>query len=257
MRNGIENLGFWSRLIVISAIAVTAASATAQRSPPAFRKSPDDCFKYPLTLPDQQLKRIADNCSQQFETARKYPDQLANAGLHAGVPFNRLNEFGCAAPILERVSQDTRGGVATRDEAKYQLAISYSGQAGLLPADSPERAQLFGKSISALDELLASPGVGRGSALYNATIYQRATAYQNRGGGTLDFNNAIDGFATIAEGGAGIDATLRENARRNLIPAIGARLVVGEDGKRRIASGDPDRNGPQQRLQTKEADDHE
>lgn len=219
MRDAIENLGFWSRLVVISAIAVTAATATAQgRPPPAFKKSPDDCFKYPLMLPDQQLQAIADSCAQQFETARKFPDQLANAGLHAGSALNRLNDFGRAAPILERVSQETRGAAATRNDATYQLAVSYTGQASQLPAAAPERAALFGKSIGALDSLLAS-GVARGSALYNLTVFQRATAFQNRAGGTLDFNNAIDGFATIAEGGAGIDPTLRENARRNLIDA--------------------------------------
>jgi hypothetical protein len=219
MRDAIENLGFWSRLVVISAIAVTAATATAQgRPPPAFKKSPDDCFKYPLTLPDQQLRAIADGCAQQFETARKFPDQLANAGLHAGSALNRLNDFGRAAPILERVSQDARGAAATRNDATYQLAVSYTGQATQLPAASPERAALFGKSIGALDSLLAS-GVPRGSALYNMTVYQRAAAYQNRASGTLDFNNAIDGFATIAEGGAGVDASLRENARLNLIDA--------------------------------------
>ncbi len=217
MRDAIGKLGFWSRLAVISAIAASAAGADAQRAPPAFKKNPDDCFKYPLTLPDAQLRTIADGCAQQFETARKYPDQLANAGLHAGSAYNRLGEYTRASPILERVAQDSRGGNATREEARYQLAVSYSGQAAGLPEASPDRAALYGRSISALDELLAT--VPRGSALYNSVVFQRATAYQNRGGGTLDFNNAIDGFALIAEGGAGIDATLRENARRNLVEA--------------------------------------
>lgn len=217
MRVSIGKLGFWSRLAVISAIAASAAAAEGQRAPPAFKKNPDDCFKYPLTLPDAQLQAIADGCAQQFDTARKYPDQLANAGLHAGSAYNRLGEFAKASPILERVSQDTRGGNATRDEAKYQLAVAYSGQAAGLQPASPDRASLYGRTISALDELLGA--VPRGSPLYNSVVFQRATAYQNRGGGTLDFNNAIDGFATIAEGGPGIDAGLKENARRNLVDA--------------------------------------
>lgn len=217
MRGAIGKLGFWSRLAVISAIAASAAGADAQRAPPAFKKSPDDCFKYPLTLPEAQLRSIADGCAQQFDTARKFPDQLANAGLHAGTAYNRLGEFNKSSPILERVAQDARGGAATRDDAKYQLAVAYSGQAGALQPTSPDRAMLYGKTIASLDELLGS--VPRGSALYNSVVFQRAMAYQNRAGGTLDFNNAIDGFATIAEGGPGIDATLRENARRNLIDA--------------------------------------
>ncbi len=217
MRDKVKDLGFWSRCVAVSVIALTAASAMAQKAPPAFKKSPDDCFKYPLMLPDAQLASIADACALQFQTARKYPDQLANAGLHAGSAYNRLSDFSKSVPILERVAQDTRVGGPTRDDAKYQLALAYVGQGNALQPAAPERAVLFGKAIASLDELLTSPNVPRGSGLYNSSVFQRASAYQSRGGGTLDFNNAIDGFAALADGGAGVDPTLRDNARRNLI----------------------------------------
>jgi tetratricopeptide (TPR) repeat protein len=123
-----------------------------------------------------------------------------------------------AAALLEPVAAENRADPRVRTDAKFQLATAYIGQSGQLPPTSPDRGLLLGKGITALEDLLSS-GVQRGTPLYSQVVFQRAMAYQNRGSGTLDFNNAIDGFAMIAEGGPGIDPTLRENARRNLVAA--------------------------------------
>lgn len=216
MKSRSSYLGMLSRAVVIAAIAASAASAMAQKAPPAFKKAPADCFKYPLTLPEAQLRTIADTCEQQFLTARRLPDELANAGVHAGAAHNRLQAYGKAAPILERVVQDPRAGAVTREDARYQLALAYVGLGGQTP-EGPERAALLGKGITALDAALASPGLARGSALYNLAVFQRATAYQNRAAGTFDYSNAIDGFSVIADGLTGADPALREAARKNLI----------------------------------------
>ena len=218
MPHMVKGLGFWSRLAVLAvASAAAAATAVAQKQPPAFKKSPDDCFKFPVTYSDAQLRTVADVCSQQFQTARKYPDELANAGLHAGSAYNRLKEFSQAAKILERVSLDGKGGPAALTETKYQLAVAYLGQGNLLQPNDTERGTFLGKTIGTLDEVLASPSVSRGSWLYNTAVFQRASAYRARGGGTLDYNNAIDGFAALAEGGPGVDPAMRDDARKNLI----------------------------------------
>lgn len=201
---------------MVSAIAATGASALAQRAPPAFKTAPADCFKYPLTLPEAKLDTIARTCGQEFLTARKLPDQLANAGVHAGAAHNRLRRYGDAAPILERVVQDMRAGPAALEDARYQLAMAYVGLGGQTP-EGPERVAMLGKGISALDAALASPGLSRGSPLYNLALFQRATAYQSRASGTFDYSNAIDGFAALAEGVTGADSALRESARQNLI----------------------------------------
>jgi tetratricopeptide (TPR) repeat protein len=215
MRDVVAYLGFWSRLALVSVVAVTAGTATAQRQPPAFKKASPDCFKHPLTLPEAQLRTIADSCGNLFATANKLPVELSNAGFHAATARNRLKEFSAAAPILERIIQETRTAAKTREDAKYQLAVAYSGQGSQLPV-GPERAALLGKAIAAYDEALTSPSLARGTPLYAAAVFQRAIAYQSRGGGTLDYTSAIDGFASLAEGGPGVDAVTRDAARQNL-----------------------------------------
>jgi hypothetical protein len=162
------------------------------------------------------MDRIAADCARQYREAEKPPSQLANAGLHAGTAYNSGGKFQEAMALLEPVSTENRADPRVRTDAKFQLATAYIGESGQLQATSPERGALLGKGIAALDGLLSSE-VQRGTPLYSQVVFQRAAAYQGRAGGTLDFNNAIDGFATIAEGGPGVDATLRENARRNLI----------------------------------------
>ncbi len=188
----------------------------AQKAPPAFKKAPADCFKYPLLVPDSLLRSVADTCEQQFMTAQKLPAELANAGLHSGGAHNRLQEYAKAVPILERVMQEMRAAQNTRDDARYQLAVAYAGQGGQLPA-GPERTALLSKGITALDDALNSPAMSRGSPAYNAAVYQRAVAYQNRAGGTFDYSNAIDGYSLIADGVSGADPALRDMARRNLL----------------------------------------
>jgi tetratricopeptide (TPR) repeat protein len=215
MRNRAAFFGRWSRLVAVSVVAVTAATAIAQKAPPAFRRSPDDCFKYPVTLPGDQMRKIADDCEVQFRKASKLPADLANAGLNSGSAHNSLREFDKAAAILETVTQDERARADTRSDAKYQLARAYTGQAQ--QAAAPDKSALYGKAIGALDDLLGPSGVKRGSPLYSSVVYQRAAAYQSRGGGTLDYNNAIDGFSTIADGGPGVDPVLVKDARQNLI----------------------------------------
>jgi tetratricopeptide (TPR) repeat protein len=164
------------------------------------------------------MEKIATDCAKQYREAEKPPSQLANAGLHAATAYNAGAKFTEAMALLERVSTENRADPRVRTDAKFQLAAAYIGESGKLQATSPDRGALLGKGITALEDLLNS-GVQRGTPLYSQVVFQRATAYQTRASGTLDFNNAIDGFALIAEGGAGVDATLRENARRNLIDA--------------------------------------
>jgi tetratricopeptide (TPR) repeat protein len=207
--------GRWSRLAAVSVIAIAAATAVAQKAPPAFKKSPADCFKYPVTLPNDQLRTIADDCEVQFRTASKLPAELANAGLNSGAAHNSLGEFSKAAPILEPVTADARARPETRNDAKYQLARAYTGQAQ--QAAASDKSALYGKAIGALDDLLGPSGIQRGTPLYSAVVYQRAAAYQSRGSGTLDYNNAIDGFSAIADGGPGVDPALVKDARANLI----------------------------------------
>jgi tetratricopeptide (TPR) repeat protein len=203
-------------LVVVVATSACATAADAQRAAPTFRRNPDDCFKYPMVLPGDQLRTIADSCETQFKTARKFPDELANAGLNSGIAHNQLNEFAQAAAVLERVTQDTRASATSREAAKFQLALAFVGQGSLLKPGA-ERATLLGKAITSLDEILASPNSARGTPGYTSAMFQRAKAYQQRASGTLDFNNAIDGFAVVADSGAGVDASLRDEARRSLI----------------------------------------
>jgi len=205
-------------LSVIVAMAVSSASAFAQKAPPAFKTAPGDCFKHPLSLPEARLRTIADTCAQQFTTARKLPDELANAGLNAATAHNRLGEYARSGPILERVLLEARAAAAVREEARYQLALAYVGQGGQAP-EGPARTALLSKGIAALDEVLASPTMSRGGPLYNLAVFQRATAYQNRAGGTFDYSNAIDGFSALSEGLTGADPALKEAARKQLVAA--------------------------------------
>ncbi len=215
MQNRAAFFGHWSRLVAVSALALLTATAIAQKGPAAFRKAPDDCFKYPVTLPNDQLRQIADACEVQFRKASKLPAELANAGLNSGAAHNSLGEFALASPILETVTSDLRARADTRSDAKYQLARAYTGQAQQAAAN--DKSALYGKAIGALDDLLGPSGVQRGTPLYSAVVYQRAAAYQARGGGTLDYNNAIDGFSALADGGPGVDPSVVKDARQNLI----------------------------------------
>lgn len=194
-------------------------SALNQARPaPNFRRV-DDCTKHPLSLPEGQLKVISDLCLQQFMSARKLPDELANAGYNAGLALVRQGDFAKALPVLEKVANDQRGG-AVRIDAKYQLAVAYAGRAGELDAAAPERASLLGQAITVLDELATS--APRGTALYSSAIFLRATLYGRRNAGALDSYNAIDGFALIAEGGVGVDPAMQAEARRGVVE-IGLR----------------------------------
>lgn len=229
-----------SGLAIACAIAISAGcESTAQtpKSPPVFSKFPQDCFIRVGRLPDADAvrDRIASTCANEYRTAQKLPAELANAGLTAATAYNLLRKYDLARPILEAVVKENRATQATRDDAAYQLAVSYFGQAGKLAQGEPDRAALFGSSISTLDSLLLN--IPRGTPFYYSAVLQRAEAFEARGAGILDHNNAMEGFSQIANiEDSKIDPNQKKLARDKLI------AVATTAGAREMAK--PNDNDP-------------
>jgi tetratricopeptide (TPR) repeat protein len=119
----------------------------------------------------------------------------------------------------------------TRADASFPLAIIFFGQASKLPEGVADRGALYGSSITALDSLLIN--IPRGTPTYNSAVFQRALAYEARGASILDHNNAMEGFAQIANlEDSKVDATLKRSARSHLIAVAttaGAREMAASN----------------------------
>lgn len=210
------------------------STAQTPKPPGAFAKIPQDCFVRTSSQPANLIKEIGPACAKQYYEAPKLPAELANAGLNAGTAYNSSGDYALAKPILEAVSKEGRAAQPTRDDATYQLAITYYGQASALAPGLPDRSVLFESSIGALNAIIQGSTVPRGSPLYNSAVFQRASAYESRGATIIDHNYAIEGFAQIASlDDKAVDASLKAKARDHLI------TVATKAGSQEMA---PDRN---------------